>query len=332
MNAFPTVFGLPPDEVEDVIRRAGAAPSLHNAQPWRFRVLPDVIEVHSDPQRRLPIADPDDCELRLGCGAALFNLRVALEHAGVRPLVTLLPRLGGPYLLAAVRSGGRSSRGPEFSRLYEAIPNRRNNRRPFLPTPVPTGHRQDLIRAAQEEKGWLHVMERGQLGALEGLVHRAHRVQMADRRFRDEMARWTGRAAGTVEGVPAQAAGPRPEPQDQWVLRDFSGGQASARVPGKDFEDDPLLVVLCSHHDSVMEDLQAGQALQRVLLTATSLGLVASLLSQVVEVAEVRDELRRLLGGTLYPHALVRVGYGSPARATPRREPRELLIDAVSTG
>ncbi|WP_425441829.1 Acg family FMN-binding oxidoreductase [Saccharopolyspora shandongensis] len=309
-----------------MVRLAGLAPSLHNSQPWRFRLMPHAIELHGDPQRRLPIADPDDRELRLACGAALLNLRLALEHTGVRPVVALLPRLAGQTALAEVRGGGQMKQLSEEQDLYRAIPERHSNRRPFLETPVPTEHQHALAVAVQREQCRLHVMERQELGTLEGLVHRAHRVQMADVRFRDELARWTGRPKDASEGVPAAAAGPLPEPQDQWVLRDFSGGQSRARVPGKDFEYEPLLVVVCSHHDSRLDDLHAGQAMQRMLLAATARGLASSLLSEVVEVAETRDELRRFLGGEPYPQALARIGYGSPTRATPRRNVKDLLI------
>ena len=69
---IPAALGLPPEAVTAVLEAAGRAPSVHNTQPWAFRVAPDVIELHSDPARRLPVADPDDRELRLACGAALF--------------------------------------------------------------------------------------------------------------------------------------------------------------------------------------------------------------------------------------------------------------------
>ncbi|MFD0487427.1 nitroreductase family protein [Saccharopolyspora spinosporotrichia] len=113
------------------------------------------------------------------------------------------------------------------------------------------------------------------------------------------------------------------------MLRDFSGGQAQPRTPGKEFEHDPLMVVLCSYEDSRAADLQAGQALQRMLLSATSLGLAASLVSQVVEVEETQHELRELLGGGLRPQTVVRVGYGSPTPPTPRRDPAEMLIGSA---
>lgn len=325
MSTFPPAMGMSSVHTEDVIRLAGMAPSLHNTQPWRFHITPDRIELHYDPRARLRVADPEDRELFLGCGASLLNLRLALIREGIRPQVTE-PRLSGPTALAEVRAGGKASPSPEETELCEAIPRRRSNRKPYLSTPVPTRHRHALIAAARAEGCWLHVVSRAQLGRLEGLVHRAHRAQIADPRFKAELAQWTGRTADTGEGVPAQSAGPQREPQDQWVLRDFSGGAAEKRAPGQEFESDPLLVALCTNGTERSSALEAGQALQRLLLTATIKGLSASLISQVVEVPETRDELQELLGEGLRPHALIRLGYGQETPATPRREPASLLV------
>ncbi|MFE9749379.1 hypothetical protein ACFYOT_31085 [Saccharothrix saharensis] len=103
------------------------------------------------------------------------------------------------------------------------------------------------------------------------------------------------------------------------------------RTPGKDYESDPLVVVLCSFHDGAFAELQAGQALQRVLATATTLGLSASFLSEVIGVRPVREELRRALGGTLEPQAVLRVGFGSPVPAGPRPTLEELLTPIGAT-
>ncbi|MBB5159195.1 Acg family FMN-binding oxidoreductase [Saccharopolyspora phatthalungensis] len=328
MRAFPTAFELTPVQMEQIIRLSGMAPSLHNSQPCRFRILPHVIELHADPRRRLPAADPEDRELRLACGAALFNLRLALEHAGIRPVVTLLPHLAAATALAEVRSGGLAQPRPEDARLYEAITERHSHRHPFRNTPVSTEDRHLLMRAAHEGHAWLHVVQPGELGALEGLVHRAHRAQMANPRFRTEMAAWVGRTGDTPEGVPLSAAGLKPEPRDQWVHRDFTSGQAS-RSPAIEFESHPLLVVLCSQHGSREAELDAGQALQRLWLTATAQGLVASMISEVVEVPETREELQRLVGG-LTPQALLRIGHGTPSVASPRRDAADMLFYGVA--
>lgn len=327
MKPFPAALGLTSEQTEEVVRAASRAPSLHNSQPWRFSLSPRAIGVHADLDRRLPAADPEDRELRLACGAALFNLRLALEHEGLRPSVTIPSSGEHPTLLATVRSTGTARTHPERDRLFRAIATRRTNRRPFLPSPVPAPDRHALVGAVEAERCRLLVVGREQRGQLVHLVHRAHEVQSADESFRAEFEHWTGRHAEDREGVPLSAAGPPREPQDEWVLRDFSAGQSPPRTPGKDFEDDPLTVVLCSDDHGRAADIQAGQALERMLLTATARGLAASLLSQVVEVPETRDELRRALGGRLEPQALLRLGYGSPVPETPRREPIDLLIE-----
>ncbi|QIZ37645.1 nitroreductase family protein [Saccharopolyspora sp. ASAGF58] len=329
MRAFPAAFGLTSGQTEQIIRLAGMAPSLHNSQPWRFRILPQLIELHADPKRHLPVADPEDRELRLACGAALFNLRLALEQAGIRPVVTLLPHLAAATTLAEVRGGGQAHQRPVDLRCYEAITERHSHRQPFRNIPVSTEDRHLLMRAAHEEQAWLHVVQPGEHGTLEGLVHRAHRAQMADPRFRTEMAAWIGRADDTTEGVPVSAAGPKPEPKDQWVHRDFTAGHTE-RAPGTEFETHPLLVVLCTRHNSREADLQAGQALQRLWLTATAQGLFASMISEVVEVPETREELQRLLGGNVTPRALLRIGHGAPSVASPRRDIGDMLVNGAA--
>ena len=78
---------LSPQLVQELVRAAVAAPSMHNAQPWRFRVRPGmrVIELHADPARMLPYADPRGRGMHIGCGAALFNLRLAAAVASCQP-------------------------------------------------------------------------------------------------------------------------------------------------------------------------------------------------------------------------------------------------------
>jgi nitroreductase len=321
------VLGLAVDEVTDVLTAAALAPSVHNTQPWRFRLTRDRIELHPDPMRRLPATDPEDRELRLSCGAALFNLRLALRDHGVRPLVTLMPGADAPGALATIRRGGHRDLDEETRQLIKAIPARRSNRKPFRDAPVPVEHRHALVRAAERERSWLHVVtDRDERGRLQRLVAKAQRIQAGAPDVRAELTEWTGPRTG--DGIPPASGGVRPAPQDEWAMRDF---QAAERLLGKDYESDPLVVVLCSFYNGPLGELQAGQALQRVLLTATTLGLSASFMSQAIEVRPVRDELRRALGGTLEPQTVLRIGFGSPVPPSPRRTARELLLEPITT-
>jgi nitroreductase len=311
-------FGLTDLQLRRVLEAACHAPSLHNSQPWAFRTSPDRIELHIDPDRLLPVSDPDRRETRIGCGAALLNLRLALIKYGIAPAVTILPN-GETGPLAVIEQHGNTVPSPELAELEQAIPHRRTNRKPFFAADVPRGHQHLLTQAAEAEHGILHLItDPADLGRVQQLAAAAHRIQLADPAWVAEWNSWT-RRVGTNDGVPINAAGPAPAPQDQWTLRDFGTPDRPERVDGKDFEDRPLIAVLATHADTPVNQVRAGQAMQRVLLAATVLGMSASYLSQLIEIRPITTQLRTLTGGYSHPQAVIRIGFGNPTPATPRR-------------
>jgi hypothetical protein len=80
-------------------------------------------------------------------------------------------------------------------------------------------------------------------------------------------------------------------------------------APGRDVASESLVAVIGTFHDSSLARLQAGQAVQRVLLTATVAGLSASFRSQVVAVPSARKQLRELIVNGLWPQAVLHLGY-----------------------
>jgi nitroreductase len=330
-TTVPAALGLSSDEVVGLLTAAGRAPSLHNSQPWHFVVRPQVIELWADPERRLNAADPTGREQRLACGAALFNLRLAMHGLGVRPLVTLQSDARRPDLLAVVRFGGRRPPTPSQLRLLAALPRRHTNRQPFTDEPVSAGERAALRRAAMEEGAWLHLVEAdAERRTLARMAADAYADQQADPAFRAEAARWVAVDERRDDGVPAQGNERRPAVHERWVRRAFTGDQdrATASV-GKSFEREPAIAVLSSYAFGPYADVSAGQAMQRVLLTATADGLATSFLSQVIEVERTREELRRLIRGQHAPQVVLRIGRGWPVQATPRRAVAELLLPAL---
>lgn len=147
--------------VESLLAAAVAAPSIHNTQPWRFRLDRDsqVLEVHSEPARTLPLADPMHRAQYLSVGAALFNLRLAAVHRGWRPEVRLLPDPHVPGLLAAVRLTGplTADDQPCDPGLHEAIARRHTSRMPFTGRPVPEPIVAEMAAAARAGGARLHV-------------------------------------------------------------------------------------------------------------------------------------------------------------------------------
>jgi hypothetical protein len=111
-----TVLDVP--TLETLIAASVAAPSIHNTQPWRFRLDPDTVtlEIRAVAERGLRHTDPTGRALHISVGCALFNLRVAVTHGGWEPVTRRLPRPDEPDLLATVRLAG-TARPPTAPRI-----------------------------------------------------------------------------------------------------------------------------------------------------------------------------------------------------------------------
>ena len=298
-----------PVDVAAVLEAGALAPSSHNAQPWHLRWRDGTVEIHGDLDRALPVADPDHRELRLACGAAITNVRLAVRAQGRRAHLQLLPDPDEPWFLARVTVGAPLAATSVEKALVHAIGRRRTDRSALSGKGLGPGVREEIRRAAQREASWAVFVDDGtRRRALQELARRAHAAQQADAAFRAEWARWVGteddRGGGLARGVLRRSA----RPDGRWLLRDFgaAGDPDDVRPPAR--TDDPALLVLATTLDQPLAHLQAGQALQHVLLLGTVRGLAASFVAPPLEVADTRAELRGLLGGALWPQALLRLG------------------------
>ncbi|WP_412736200.1 Acg family FMN-binding oxidoreductase [Krasilnikovia sp. MM14-A1259] len=313
--------GLSDAALAAAVEAATAAPSLHNSQPWRFRVRDGGVDVFADRTRQLHVLDPAGRELLISCGAALFNLRLAIRAQGVVPR-TLLPA-GDDALVARVEPGRAAVTGPEIAALAAAVPNRHTNRWPFATTVVPSGVIEQLVRAATYEGARLTVAGVPARAAILGLTWSAERRLRRERGYRAELGRWTRPGPRRADGIPPSAIGPW-DLMETMPIREFGLVHPPLLRHAERFEPYPTILVLATRGDGCRDWVAAGQALQRVLLTATVHGLATTPISQPVELPAIREVLTDTAGGT-WAQMVIRIGYGLPAPATPRRPLTQVL-------
>ncbi|MFF8939290.1 Acg family FMN-binding oxidoreductase [Streptomyces paradoxus] len=314
-----------------LVAEATAAPSMHNAQPWRFRYLSGehVLQLRADPDRAMPRSDPDNRALHIGCGAALLNLRVAAAHADLAPETMLLPEPDDPLLLASVRLPGPVGgvRDEELARLHPAIRQRHTSRHPFAEKDIPEDLRATLQEAAAREGATLVFPGPWHAETVLDLVRDAESRDTMDPDADEDLVRWTrlGAEADTaVDGVPEYAFGPRRR-DGKAPVRDFSGRRPVADRGTTAFEHTPHLALLSTRAEGPADWLRAGQALERVLLEATLADLAASLTSHALEDRELRLLARDPASGIGQVQMVLRLGYGPRGPATPRRPVRDVL-------
>ncbi|HEY6296517.1 MAG TPA: hypothetical protein VIX15_12690 [Streptosporangiaceae bacterium] len=346
--------GILADRAEYLIATAARAPSVHNTQPWRFRVGAAAIELYCDPRRKLRV-DPAGREMLVSCGAALFGLRLAIRSLGYRPVVELLPDPDRLRLLARVTAGEAEPMTVMEREMLKAVPHRHTHRGAFAPGPLPAGLMAGLQHDARAEGATLALVDPGRAYAqLASIVNASGRRLDLDPRARAEVRRWS-RAIGSsardgipahafpaTDGFPATAGSPPtagfPATADSPATADRSAGRRGGRLRQRDFDQgrglgrlDPdgtalaVTAVLLTNGDGRADWLRAGQALHRLLLHAATRWVFASLYTQPLEAAVIRALIRDRLALPGAPQMLMQLGLARTTHATARRAPGEVI-------
>jgi len=309
-----------------IIESAAAAPSIHNTQPWRFAVVADdMLHVEADPGRALWVSDPRARALYLSCGAALFNIRTAIRMTGFNPLVWPLPHPElGPAVLAAVQA--EPGRPPTFAEreMYEAIWQRHTNRNPFTAERIAESVVVALEQAAGFEFATLRMLSGGQAATVVDMAAKASAELADDVEHQIELQRWIG-TKGLRDGIPADALPGRPRREPAPIRADLAAAAPAVARPAADYEECPQLAVLTTARDDPADWLRAGQALQRVLLTATAHDVSASFLYQSIELRDMRGDAAPAWPFPENPQMVIRLGYGKAPAASPRRPLDDVL-------
>ena len=91
-----------------------------------------------------------------------------------------------------------------------------------------------------------------------------------------------------------------------------------------------VAALLTTAQDRPADWINAGQALQRILLTASTCGIVAALHTQALELGWLRDFIRTQLSDGAYPQLVLRFGAVIEAATSVRRPPEGVLSESGS--
>jgi nitroreductase len=316
-----------------VIELACRAPSVHNTQPWRWRVVDDdTIELYADRRRQLPISDPVGRNLALSCGAAVHHASVAAQALGLAAVTELVPTGGNRDFLARI---SLASGVPTAAALIslQALEDRCTDRRRFTSWPVPDSR---LAHLAQAASGWgahaIPITDVTTRFRAEDLLKRAMVAQSSDPRFVEEQREWIDHSR--VDGIPMVNAAPpahgRPSTHPNRFASVSEAKAIEAADAGRVLESSDGLMAICSARDDQPSWLRAGEALSALWLRATQEDLSIVPLSQVIEVEETREALHQdVFDGLARPQILLRVGWLEATRGRLDRTTRRPVDDAI---
>ena len=289
--------------IRSALMLACRAPSVHNTQPWMWRVGTHSLHLYANRDLHLPYTDPDARDLMLSCGAALNHCVVAFAALGWQCKIHRLPNPADPDHLAAIDLHRHLPSEADVA-LAAAIPRRRTDRRTYGWWPVP--HRDIVLMGARAARAGVMLRRMDALDDLKRIVADAVWQRHSDYGYHAELAAWSGGYAATAGAVLVQS-------------------------PDADLtEDDAAVIALGTAEDDTMARLRAGEATSLVLLTATALGLASCPITEPLEIAETRAAVQAdVFGEEAYPQMLLRIGWApvnaDPLPFTPRHDLSEVV-------
>lgn len=316
---------IPAEVARRLVELACLAPSVHNTQPWSWRIDADRILLYADRSRSLPAEDPANRNLAISCGAALHHLRFAARALGWDTYAELVPDGPEEDLLAEVKLV-RGFQSPAPSDDLAVLRTRCTDRRRFTLWPVPEAQLEALAEEAQE---WgcsaLPVSDLSTRFRIELLALRAHELRALDPVAVGEQSSWVGR--GGHDGIPLEVLPRTDNPTNAHHVRFGSGTVPETRAV---VESGDGVIVLGGEGDHVSSWLRTGEGLSALWLRATRAGLSVVPLSLPVEVGAIRSELQeKVVQDAFVPHLLVRIGWQAIGRSELPRTPRRPVADVL---
>ena len=319
---FPAMLPIQ-EQLQFLLQYAVLAPSSKNTQPWRFSVGEDTVAIFADLGRWQPVADRGRRELYISLGCALENLLVAAEEFGFRHDVSYFPHSSNEELVAVVSfsPGGTAS-------VYRAgitlanITDRHTEHGLYRDERVPGNARWRLLYSCADLALRVELSDDREIRSrvIELNLH-ADELEFADPEFRKELGHWIGRG---VFGTPRLLSG-----LGGFLVSRLNLGPAVGKRNAIVMSSAPLLGLISARTDDRISQIQAGQALERLWLRATQMGIALQPMSQALEIPTLRAELARLIPERDWiPQQLFRLGYPmrQVIRHTPRRPVDQVLL------
>ena len=343
-----------PEETDiriQVLSYAILAPNPNNIQPWLIDLTgPRSFDLYVDPERLLPETDPPYRQIHIGQGTFLENADLAARYYGYRADIRYFPRgmYGNTVLEKKPVASVELVEDPavRVDPLFASILDRQSNRKVYDDTPLNQAELNGLNSAFDAAEYPLTVTTDPALRAkLAEIAKEAMRIEVGNRardmeiaanfRFNDEEMEQHRDGFGVAQsGITGFK---------KWMIETFFLSRESAEAPDSTFGENVISLTQDQAHSAIgfgwitstantrRHQVQAGQAYERVNLTATRLGLAMQPMTQVLQeypdMAELQQSFHRVLripqGHTV--QMFFRLGSADSYVHSPRRRLKNLM-------
>lgn len=323
-----------PDKIKFCLQYAVLAPSVHNTQPWVFKITKNSCQLYFDPKLALPYADPTGRNLYLSLGKCLENLILAGKVFGILTEVKYVLR---DNFVAEVFFKNEATPNHSLAYLLDAIVKRVNSRGPFLPHKVEArliqGLKELFERNYADDNLRLDLIQDGEIiKKIAELTAQGMEIAHSNKGFRKEMAHWlqndlsprkTGMPGFSLR-MPFMLSFIIPT-----AVRFFNLGKFLGRKNYESVSSAPLICMFSAKKVSPEVWVKIGIAIERLSLELQSTGYKTSVYIASVEMGDLYKQVQEVVGtGEFIPQFLFCAGaMENTQKLTPKLSVEEKLMN-----
>jgi hypothetical protein len=314
--------------IRELLEYARLAPSVHNAQPWRFVVNGDLISLAVAPERMLDSGDPTSRESWISFGICLEAILQAAKGLGMKATITQVQGASFDDVIATVQVTPTTFE--KQPAVLDALKKRQTYRERMEPAEVPS----DLIQRCEEAVKDLDgvsvffMQDKPSIRQVGEYTFKAMSLALSSPDFRHELYHfvhynWSPSRTG-MHGY-TQGEGSFGSIFGKLSIKLGLGLSTKARHDQQRINDASALIFIGTNGDVPSFWLSAGRGYLRVALEVTKSGLAQGTLAAPIEAASFHEDIEKMLGTSARLQTMLRIGKAAhPVRSSPRLEVDDL--------
>jgi len=319
--------------IRELLEYARLAPSVHNAQPWRFIVNGTTVSLAVAPERMLGAGDPTSRESWISFGICLEAILQAAKGLGMQAEITEVQGAALSDIIATVHiTPDGAEKQPA---TLKALKDRHTHRERMEPADIPSSLIETCKQAVSDLDGVdvFFMQDKAAISQVAGDTFKAMSLALSSPDFRHELYHfvhynWSPARTG-MHGY-TQGEGALGSLIGKLSIKLGIGLQAKALHDKQRINDASALVFVGTTGDVPSFWLRAGQAYLRVALEIAKSGLAQGTMAAPIEAPGFHDDIEKLLGTSMRLQTMLRVGKAAhPVRSSPRLEVDELTSTSI---
>lgn len=305
------------EDMVQILKYASLAPSSHNTQPWRVKVISELeFIVQSDPKRWLPKVDPENRESLLSIGAFWENLEQAAFAFGFKIKTEILatnPKNIDILKVKLVRYLPQKSNGLEF------VKTRTTNRKPYKKKDLLPLHSKGLKKLLPDHLTYFPRETKEGKWIAKSLIE-ANKKQTFNDEKQKELAEWLRFSRSEVErkkdGITPEMLGVFSVTKFFWYIfinrktvLSWSFRNRGVKNVKNQVNNCAGFIAITSDDLSVSSLLHTGKEFESLALKCTEYGISIHPMSQLMEESPWKVQTAELLGLSKPVQFILRVGY-----------------------